>query len=137
MHSATGGMKELQGQIHDCSKNSNFFNFLEKLFENNFQVFITSDHGNIEAIGIGVPKSDFADEKGRRARIYLNEQSMQNSNENIDSKIWWPNMAGPDHHFLLSTKKNAFSTKDEFVVTHGGDSLEEVMVPFVKLRWEE
>jgi hypothetical protein len=136
MHSATGGMKDLLNQIHDFATDSKFFDFLEKLFENNFQVFITSDHGNIEAMGIGVPESDFATEPGRRVRIYSNEQSMQNSHNIIDSKIW-PNVAVPSHHFLLSTKNNAFSTKDKFVITHGGDSLEEVIVPFVKLRWEK
>ena len=62
---------------------------------------------------------------------------MNNSKQKIDSKIWWPKMAGDNHHFLLSLKNTAFSTLDKTVVTHGGDSFEEVMVPFVKLWWEE
>lgn len=137
MHSVKGGMVDLFGQINDWAKNSAFFDFIEKLLKNDFQIFITSDHGNIEAIGIGEPKSDFADERGRRVRIYSNEESMNNSHQKIDSKIWWPKMAGLNHHFLLPLKNNAFSSKDELVVTHGADSFEEVMVPFVKLWWEE
>ncbi len=138
MHSAKGGMKDLLGQIKDWSENSKFFDFLEKLHENNFQIFLTSDHGNIEAIGIGEPKSDFADERGRRVRIYSNEESMNNTHQNIDSEIWWPKMAGPNYHFLLSRKNKAFSKPpEESVVTHGAKSFQEVMVPFVKLWWEE
>jgi len=138
MHSAKGGMTDLLGQIHDWSKNSKFFDFLEKLLEYDFQVYLTSDHGNIEAIGVGEPKSDFAEERGRRVRIYTNEESMNNAHQNNESKIWWPKMAGNDFHFLLPYKNNAFSKPiGESVVTHGADSFQEVMVPFVKLWWEE
>ena len=64
MHSSKGGMKDLLGQVAEWSKNSFFFEFIENLLHNNYQIFITSDHGNIEAMGIGEPPSDFADEKG-------------------------------------------------------------------------
>ena len=138
MHSAKGGMKDLLGQIKDWSENSKFFDFLDKLHENGFQIFLTSDHGNIEATGIDEPKSDFADERGRRVRIYSNEDSMNNTHQNIDSEIWWPKMAGPDYHFLLAKKNTAFSKPPgELVVTHGAKSFQEVMVPFVKLWWDE
>jgi hypothetical protein len=138
MHSTKGGMNDLLGQIHNWSKDGVFFDFLEKLLENNFKVFLTSDHGNVEAIGIGEPKSDFADERGRRARIYTNEKSMNNVHQKIDSRIWWPNMAGKNWHFLLPKKNEAFSKPiGESVVTHGADSFQEVIVPFVKLWWED
>ena len=138
MHSAKGGMKDLLGQIKDWSENSKFFDFLEKLLKNNFQVFLTSDHGNIEAIGIGEPRSVDAGERGRRMRHYENEESMNNAHQNINSEIWWPKMAGPKYHFLLSKKNEAFSKPvGESVVTHGAKSFQEVMVPFVKLWWEE
>ena len=137
MHSSKGGMKDLLGQVAEWSKNSFFFEFIENLLHNNYQIFITSDHGNIEAMGIGDPPSDFDGEKGRRVRIYKNEDSMNNSNQNIESKIWWPKMAGQEYHFLLPLKNTAFSNLDKTVVTHGGDSFEEVMVPFVKLWLEE
>jgi hypothetical protein len=138
MHSAKGGMTDLLGQIHNWSKDSKFFDFLETLLKNDFKVFLTSDHGNIDAIGIGEPKSDFADERGRRVRIYTNEESMNNAHEKNESKIWWPKMAGTDFHFLLPLKNNAFSNPiGESVVTHGADSFQEVIVPFVKLWWED
>jgi hypothetical protein len=138
MHSAKGGMTDLLGQIHNWSKDSKFFDFLEKLLEHDFQVYLTSDHGNIEAVGVGEPKSDFPDERGRRVRIYTNEESMNNAHQTTESKIWWPNMAGNNFHFLLPVKNNAFSKPiGELVVTHGSDSFQEVMVPFVKLWWEE
>jgi hypothetical protein len=137
MHSSKGGMKDLLGQIKEWSENSKFFDFLDKLHENKFKVFLTSDHGNIEGTGIGEPKADFADERGRRVRIYSNEDSMNNTNQKIDSEIWWPNMVGSDYHFLLARKNNAFSKLGESVVTHGAKSFQEVMVPFVKLWWEE
>ena len=138
MHSSKGGMIDLLGQIRDWSKESKFFDFLEKLLKQNFQIYLTSDHGNIEATGVGEPESDFAKERGRRVRIYNNEESMNNAHQKVESRIWWPKMAGNSFHFLLPVKNNAFSKPiGESVVTHGSDSLQEVMVPFVKLWWEE
>jgi len=137
MHSASGGTKDLLGQIQDWTINSKFFDFIEKLIKSGFEVYLTSDHGNIEAKGIGEPKGDFSQERGRRVRIYSNEESLNNASKKInESKIWWPNMAGSEHHFLLALDKKAFSKENELVVTHGGTSIEEVIVPFVKL-WEE
>ena len=109
MHSSKGGMIDLLGQIRDWSKESKFFDFLEKLLKQNFQIYLTSDHGNIEATGVGEPESDFAKERGRRVRIYNNEESMNNAHQKVESRIWWPKMAGNSFHFLLPVKNNAFS----------------------------
>jgi len=136
MHDVTGGMKELVSQIKFWLEKGMFIEFIKSLLDKNFEIILTSDHGNTEATGVGEPK-DFSKQRGRRARIYTDENSLQNTAEKFThSKIWWPQMAGEKYHFLLATENNAFSRENLTIVTHGGDSLDEVMVPFVRL-WRD
>jgi hypothetical protein len=49
--------------------------------------------------------------------------------------VEWPRIGLPDDYFpLLAPPRSAFIPVGEYSVSHGGMSLEEVVVPFVEIR---
>ena len=135
VHEVKGGMNDLNDRIRYWAENSSFADLLEQLAMAGFDIFISSDHGNIEAMGIGEPKKDLG-MRGRRCRIYDNQdkQDMEVILRDFpECKDWWPEMVGEKYYFLLASENYAFSKKGELVVTHGGMSFDEVMVPFVRV----
>lgn len=111
---------------------------LESLLANNFKVFITSDHGNVAAVGQGkLDQGVLVDSKGERFRTYTTEAFLEEA-KNKTKSIEWPNKYGlPDNiHVLLSEDQSAYVQQGKHVVSHGGISIEEVIVPFITL-WKE
>ena len=50
-----------------------------------------SDHGNVEAIGLGRPREGMlADLKGERVRIFPNEMLRAATASQFQPAIWWP-----------------------------------------------
>ena len=96
-----------------------------------FQVFITADHGNIEAKGLGnLTQKDKVGSlsRGKRHMHFTNETLMNGfleQNENLD--------LGKKGLSVYLKHKEAFTTENSQVVTHGGSHFWEVIVPFISL----
>lgn len=108
---------------------------LGRLLDSGCAVYITADHGNVAARGIGVPKQGvLVETAGSRARIYANRQFQDEARSQFPDTIEWSNVGLPaDRHVLLPSGLRSFSSEGKEVVSHGGIALEEVIVPFVKL----
>ena len=111
---------------------------LKKLYDTGFSVYLTADHGNVSATGVGNPQEGILVEtKGRRARTYARREFLEDVQGKFPSSIPWANYGLPeDRYVLLPGGLTAFANPGEEVVAHGGISLEEVMVPFVSLTRE-
>ncbi|MHB1162543.1 MAG: BREX-3 system phosphatase PglZ, partial [Chloroflexota bacterium] len=93
-------------------------------------------HGNVEALGWGtVSEGAIADQRGERARVYPTDLLRKQVKDKFSEAIEWPATGLPgDYLSLLAPDRVAFVKKDEKVVSHGGISLEEVIVPFVRVE---
>ena len=102
---------------------------IHKLLRANYLVILTSDHGHTSAKGIGLLKEGLAVEGTcRRAHLYASED-LRPVHPNAHS---WPGYGLPNELFpLLSAGYTAFATEGKEIVTHGGASIEEVLVPFL------
>lgn len=109
----------------------------EILFKNGYTIYLTSDHGNIHAYGKGSPKQgSLVDTKGERVRIYSNDTFAKDIKEQYDSIIW-PGYGLPnDMNIVIAEGNSAYITDGKDIVSHGGISIEEVIVPFVKI-WKD
>jgi len=57
--------------------------------------------------------------------------------EEIENAIRWPGIGLPQgYSVLLARGRSAFVSKGADIASHGGISLEEVVVPFVRI-WED
>jgi len=78
------------------------------LLNHSFRVFLTSDHGNIEATGIGRPSEGaIADLVGERVRVYP-ETLRAKVKADFPSAIEWAALGLPEDLPLLAPGRSAF-----------------------------
>lgn len=137
MHGMELGTAGMHSQVRQWAMTGFMVKLLNLLFEHGFGVFLTSDHGNIEAIGIGRPSEGaVADLRGERVRIYPDQALRARVRERFPSAIEWPAIGLPDDFLpLLAPNRCAFVPKGKHIVGHGGISIEELVVPFVQIEW--
>ena len=109
------------------------------LLDHGFQIFLSSDHGNIEARGCGRPdEGAVADVRGERVRVYSDNLLLATVKERFPDAIEWPSLGLPDdYRALLAPHRKAFIRKNETIVGHGGISIEELIVPLIQIERRE
>jgi hypothetical protein len=112
---------------------------LATLHEAGFETYITSDHGNVEAVGAGSPKEgQLAETRGERVRVYNSELLRGQTKALFSESMEWPPLGLPDDYLpLFAPRGLAFTTKGERVISHGGLSVEEVIVPWIEVEWRK
>jgi len=113
--------------------------FVERLFafllNEGFSIYVTADHGNVDAIGVGRPNQGvIAETRGERMRVYRSESLRADSAAAYSGTIAL-DIAGLPANFmpLFAGGRSAFVPNGDQVVVHGGVSVEELIVPFVKV----
>ncbi len=113
--------------------------FVERLFAfllgEGFSIYVTADHGNVDAVGVGRPNQGvIAESRGERVRVYRSESLRADSAAAYPSTIPL-DIAGLPANFmpLFAGGRSAFVPDSDQVVVHGGVSVEELIVPFVKV----
>lgn len=138
MHGATQGLQSVQSELETWLRSKYLTYFLEDLMDEGFEVYLTSDHGNVECIGRGrIGQGVTVNTKGERARVYNSLNIRNQTSIDYQDTIVWNNTSLPnDYHVLLADRNDAFVPKNKKIVTHGGIHLEEVIVPFIKVSRE-
>ncbi|PWA07896.1 BREX-3 system phosphatase PglZ [Pueribacillus theae] len=133
-HHAVLGEKSIFSQLQLWLESNYLENLLQELHQAGFTIYITSDHGNTNATGIGrISEGVLVDQRGERVRIYRDRTIYEDSAYELPA-IKWPNIGLPDDYYvLLAQYGQAFVPNGQNIVTHGGISIEEVIVPFAKV----
>ena len=136
MHGMELGTAGMHNQVRQWAGEGFMAGLLDLLLGNGFAVFLTSDHGNIEAVGGGRPSEGVvADVRGERARIYPDTVLRSRILEQFTDAIEWPAIGLPEDCLaLLAPARTAFVRRGERIVGHGGASLEEVVVPWIEIE---
>jgi hypothetical protein len=137
VHGAVLGKRGIAAQIESWCESG----FVDQLFllllDKGFHVYLTADHGNVESVGQGRPNQGVTSElRGERVRTYRSETLV------AESAVSNPNtyrldIAGlpVDFMTLFAGGRAAFMQQGEPAVVHGGISIEELLVPFVKISY--
>ena len=135
MHGMELGTAGMHNQVRQWARQPFMVNLIDLLLENGFRVYLTSDHGNIEATGCGRPaEGSVADLRGERVRIYSDSLLRGQVKRRFPDAVDWPPIGLPEDYFpLLAAGRSAFVRESERVVGHGGTCLEELIVPFVQI----
>ena len=123
------GFRGLAASLKQWVETEPLETLIHELLRADYLVVLTSDHGHTAAKGIGTLKEGLAVEHTcRRARWYASE-ALRPAHPNARP---WPGYGLPKELFpLLSAGYTAFVKEGEDVVTHGGASIEEVLVPLI------
>jgi len=135
MHGMELGAAGMHNQVRQWAAEGFLSALLDLLFSNGFVVFLTADHGNVESVGCGRPKEGVtADIRGERARIYSDPVLRANVAARFPAAISWKPIGIPEDFLpLLSADRSAFVPEGYRTVAHGGVTLEETIVPFIRV----
>jgi hypothetical protein len=136
MHGMEMGTAGMQNQVAQWAGQPYFGDLLDLLLDRGFTVFLTSDHGNVEASGCGRPDEGVvADLRGERVRVYPDGSLRRAAKRRFPDAIEWPSVGLPDeYNVLLAPSRKAFVPESHRTVSHGGISIEEIIVPFVRIE---
>lgn len=135
MHGMELGAVGMHNQVHQWAAEGFLSAMLDMLLSKGFAVFLTADHGNVESVGCGRPKEGVtAETRGERARIYSDPILRAAVADRFPTAIPWKPIGLPEDFLpLLSAGRTAFVSEGTRTVAHGGVTLEETIVPFVRI----
>lgn len=135
MELQTAGM---HNQVRLWASQGHLQQLLFRLQQDGFVIYLTADHGNVTATGVGIPREGALVEiRGQRVRVYDRSDFLEEVAIKFPESIRWPNYGlPPARHILLAGDLNAFADAGKEIVSHGGIALEEVLVPFVTITRE-
>lgn len=133
-HGAIQGLEGMYAEIKVWLGTRYLQDLIARLVDAGFTVYLTSDHGNTECVGMGRPSQGvLADIRGERVRVYTERMFRDEAAERYESIAWESDALPKDRYYLLAPAGQAFATKGQRLVSHGGMALEEVIVPFVRI----
>jgi len=135
MHGMELGTAGMHNQVRQWASQGYLASVIDLLHDHSFHVFLTSDHGNLEAIGYGRPaEGAIADLRGERVRVYPSQILRARVQENLSDALAWPTFGLPEDFLpLLAPSRRAFIRAGERIVAHGGVSIEELVIPFIRI----
>ena len=135
VHGTVGGERGLHAQVSHWAAEGHFRSLVLELLDAGYVVHMTADHGNLPVRGIGRPKvGDTPEVRGERVLVFAHEALRAATAAMIPGAIVWPSVGLPDDYYaLLAPRGGAFTTAGAEIVGHGGISIEEVVVPYVRL----
>jgi len=136
MHGMELGTAGMHNQVRQWAQQLYLCSLIDMLLDKGFHVFLTSDHGNIEAEGCGRPAEGVvADLRGERVRIYPDVSLRASVKEHfLDAMEWNPTGLPEDYLPLIAPPRKVFVNENERTVSHGGISVEELIVPLVQIE---
>ena len=142
VHDATLGATDFQASLHVWLEDygRRVEEMIAGLLARGFAVYLTSDHGHVEARGLGQPSEGLTvDTRGKRARIYSDWRAAVNVQQGFSETILWgqDGLLPDDVWVLMPQERSAFVTINEIVVAHGGPTLDEMVVPLVTMTVRE
>lgn len=136
MHGMELGTAGMHNQVSQWAKQVYLSTLFDLLLDHGFRVYLTSDHGNIEATGCGRPaEGAVAELRGERARVYPDAALRRNVKARLPIALEWDSIGLPDGYVpLLAPSRQAFIRESQHTVSHGGVSIEEIIVPLVQIE---
>ena len=108
---------------------SNLIETIRTLLKNDFSVYFCSDHGSVLASGNGIKLEKYYVDRIAKRAVVIPEKA----NELIENKkINIPFVK--DKLIVLPEGRTMFTYKNKKEINHGGISIEEMVVPYIKVR---
>ena len=136
VHGMELGTAGMHNQVRQWAGKGYLRRLLDCLLANGFLVYLTADHGNVEARGCGAPQEGAAaDHRGKRVRIYQSQLLRTDVQRRFPDAVAWQPTGLPGEYFpLLADDRKAFVPEGKTVVTHGGIAFEELVIPLVRVE---
>ncbi len=136
LHSQTQGRLGMFNDITVLANQERLLNMTKRFLDEGYDVYITADHGNTLCTGLGKLVSTGVEVETRSRRtLVLKDFADKNSLIEKYNLLEYPKYYLPkEYDYLICDAGNSFDAKGYKVITHGGITLDEVVVPFIKIK---
>ena len=136
VHAQTQGRIGMYHDIKLLTGQKKLSNMVRRFLADGFDVYISADHGNTACVGLGrIMGSGVEVETKSHKMVVLKDFADKESLIQKYGLIEYPKYYLPkEYDYLICNVGESLDVKGEAVMTHGGMSLDEVVVPFIKIK---
>ncbi len=137
VHGQLQGRTGMYNDISLLMQQERLVGTVKRMLQNGFDVYISSDHGNVPCTGMGkLMKTGVETEtKGHRMVVLKDFADKSAILDKYPSVIEYPGYyLNKEFTYLLCGIGESFDAKGEEVMNHGGITIDEVIVPFIKIK---
>lgn len=136
VHGQKQGRIGMFNDVGVMSKQKKLIDMTRRFLTAGFDVYITADHGNTTRRGMGKLMSTGVEtETKSRCMLVLKGFADKDSKKEKYGLLEFPKTYLPkEYDYLISDVGDSFDAKGEDVMSHGGISIDECVVPFIKIR---
>lgn len=136
VHAQTQGRIGMFHDIKLLAEQNKLSNMVRRFLSDGFDVYISSDHGNTACVGLGRAMGSGVEvETKSHKMMVLKDFADKGSLVQKYGMIEYPKYYLPkEYDYLICDVGGSLDSKGKAVMTHGGMSLDEVVVPFIKIK---
>lgn len=137
VHGQLQGRAGMYNNITLLTKQGKLTGTVRRMLKAGFDVYISADHGNTPCIGMGkLMKSGVETETKSHRMVVLKDFADKDAIlEKYPGLIEYPKYyLNKQFDYLICGLGGSFDAKGEEVMNHGGITIDEVIVPFIKIR---
>ena len=133
VHGQKQGRAGMYNDMELLGKTGKLQNLVKQLYNEGYNVYITSDHGNTPCVGVGGFRSGVEIET-RSARMAVMKDFAEKNELLEQNTTKYPGYyLDKSYQYYTCNPGVSFDAKNKQVMTHGGISLDEVIIPFIKI----
>lgn len=136
VHGQKQGRIGMYNDVNILARSGKIQSLITELFKMGFSVYLTSDHGNTLCTGLGVVKGTGVEIETKSKRMLIFKEFAKNSEviEKYDLIEFPGYYLDKQYEYYICNTGTSFDTKGSVVMTHGGISIDEVIIPFIKVK---
>ena len=135
VHGQQQGRIGMYQDIQLWAKERKLLDLIDRLLAKGFKVYLTADHGNTACVGVGSCKRSGVETATKSKRMIILKDFAQVQDDLAAQTFVYPGFySDKSYQYRICNDRTSFDSKNTEVMTHGGISLEEVVVPFVEVR---
>ena len=137
VHGQLQGRLGMYNDIKVLADQHKLVDTVRRMLAQGFDVYISADHGNTPCIGMGkLMKTGVETETKSRRMIVLKDFANKDSLlEKYENLIAYPGYyLDKQFDYLICGVGESFDAKGDEVMSHGGITIDEVIVPFIKIK---
>lgn len=135
VHGQKQGRLGMFNDVELFAKSNKLQNLIRELFTEGFEVYITSDHGNRVCTGVGTLRNTGVEVETKSKRmVILKDFAEENDLISKYTTTYDGYYLDKSYKYLICEPDVSYDVSDEEVVTHGGSTIDEVIVPFIKIK---
>lgn len=136
VHAQTQGRLGMLNDITVLANQKKLLGMVRRFLESGYDVYITADHGNTNCTGLGKLMGTGVEMETKSRRFLVlrdfadKDKLMEKYNFVEFPKYYLPK----EYDYLICDIGESLDAKGEEVMTHGGLSIDEVVVPFITIK---